>query len=391
MYTTSQWAYTADINAGHVTNQLISPTRHWDGMVDNGARADWTYGTYLRLDELLALQGDDRGVSNDELHFIVVHQTFELWFKQVVRELCEVRDSLGNSEVPEEAIPSCVHGMRRVTEIFRLMESQWSVLETLTPQGFLAFRDDLGTASGFESYQMRELEIILGLTKSIRGSNFDPLEQFRKIAERDPTQKHALERLNEASRKPSLLDAVMSWVRRTPIMGSRQEDPGDDERIGKYVESHLLAYSEHSLNQQRSMSESGNMNTEMLEARMESARSQARDFLLPDGKVDRARAGLLFIESYRELPLLTWPRALVDAVVELEESMVKWRHAHARMVERIIGRRVGTGGSSGVEYLDGTAKYRIFTDLWAVRTVLVRPDLRPKLENPEFYGFSLGS
>ena len=109
------------------------------------------------------------------------------------------------------------------------------------------------------------------------------------------------------------------------------------------------------------------------------------------GKVDRARAGLLFIESYRELPLLTWPRALVDAVVELEESMVKWRHAHARMVERIIGRRVGTGGSSGVDYLDGTAKYRIFTDLWAVRTVLVRPDLRPKLENPEFYGFSLGS
>ena len=161
-------------------------------MVDNGVRADWTYGTYLRLDELLALQGDDRGISNDELHFIVVHQTFELWFKQVVRELCEIRDSLGNSEVPEEAIPSCVHGMRRVTEIFRLMESQWSVMETLTPQGFLAFRDDLGTASGFESYQMRELEIILGLTKSMRGTNFDPLEQFRKIAERDPTQTHAL-------------------------------------------------------------------------------------------------------------------------------------------------------------------------------------------------------
>ncbi len=174
-------------------------------------------------------------------------------------------------------------------------------------------------------------------------------------------------------------------------MGSRQEDPGDDERIRKYVEAHLFAYSEHSLNQQRNMSESGNMNSEMLDARMESARSQARDFLLPNGKVDRARAGLLFIESYRELPLLTWPRALVDAVVELEESMVKWRHAHARMVERIIGRRVGTGGSSGVDYLDGTAKYRIFTDLWAVRTVLVRPDLRPELENPEFYGFSQGS
>ena len=87
MYTTLRWPDLVNINAGHVTNQLISLTRHWISMVDNGVRADWTYGTYLRLDELLALQGDDRGVSNDELHFIIVHQTFELWFKQVVREL----------------------------------------------------------------------------------------------------------------------------------------------------------------------------------------------------------------------------------------------------------------------------------------------------------------
>ena len=85
---------------------------------------------------------------------------------------------------------------------------------------------------------------------------------------------------------------------------------------------------------------------------------------MPDGEIDRSRAGLLFIESYRELPLLTWPRKLIDALVELEESMVKWRHAHARMVERIMGRRIGTGGTSGVDYLDWTSQYRIFKDLW---------------------------
>ena len=139
------------------------------------------------------------------------------------------------------------------------------------------------------------------------------------------------------------------------------------------------------------MLKSSEMPSESIKSRFEGARAQVRDFLLPDGKLDRSRAGLLFIESYRELPLLTWPRALVDAVVELEEAMVKWRHAHARMVERIIGRRVGTGGSSGVDYLDSTASYRIFKDLWGIRTVLVRPELRPEIESPEFYSFSSSS
>ena len=75
-------------------------------------------------------------------------------------------------------------------------------------------------------------------------------------------------------------------------------------------------------------------------------------------------------------------------MIELEEAMVKWRHSHARMVERIIGRRIGTGGSSGVDYLDATTSYRVFTDLWSVRTILIKTELRPKLINREFYGFA---
>jgi tryptophan 2,3-dioxygenase len=102
----------------------------------------------------------------------------------------------------------------------------------------------------------------------------------------------------------------------------------------------------------------------------------------------RTRAGLLFIESYRDLPLLAWPRLLVDSVVELEELTLIWRNRHARMVERMIGRRVGTGGSSGVDYLDKTAKIRIFTDLWAVRTVMMPKNTLPPLQNEEFYGFA---
>jgi tryptophan 2,3-dioxygenase len=102
----------------------------------------------------------------------------------------------------------------------------------------------------------------------------------------------------------------------------------------------------------------------------------------------RVRAGLLFIESYRELPLLAWPRLLIDKVVAVEKQMVLWRSGHARMVERTIGRRVGTGGSSGVDYLDEAARVRVFTDLWAVRSILLSTEQRPELDNPDFYGFA---
>ena len=87
----------------------------------------------------------------------------------------------------------------------------------------------------------------------------------------------------------------------------------------------------------------------------------------------RIRAAVLFIESYRELPLLAWPRKVLDALVEFEQALVIFRQRHARMVERVIGRRTGTGGSAGVDYLDQTAlRYRVFQDLWAVRTFQVR-------------------
>jgi tryptophan 2,3-dioxygenase len=99
---------------------------------------------------------------------------------------------------------------------------------------------------------------------------------------------------------------------------------------------------------------------------------------------------MLFIETYRELPLLAWPREVLDGLVELEELFVIFRQRHARMVERVIGRRTGTGGSSGVDYLDATSKYRIFRDLWAVRTLQVRRAAAPPLKHAEFYDFRSG-
>ena len=171
-------------------------------------------------------------------------------------------------------------------------------------------------------------------------------------------------------------------------MGSLYGSEGDSEAVEAYVDAHLAAYTGIGDQASARMEAQGVDNIEAVKARFAAASQGAHDFLKPDGGINRARAGLLFIESYRELPLLAWPRVLVDAVVELEESMVLFRTHHARMVERIIGRRVGTGGSSGVDYLDATTKYRIFGDLWGVRTILLKSENRPPLRNGEIYGFA---
>ena len=356
-----------------------------------GGSGNWSYADYLQLHELLALQGDDRNINSDEMHFIIVHQTFELWFKQVIRELSEARNILGGDHVPEDDIPRAVDHLGRTTEIFRLMANQWTVLETLTPQGFLAFRDGLGSASGFESFQMREFEILLGLDNDDRIGGMDPLSSFRRMAEGDERSATILARLEDALSQPSLYESMMNWVERTPIMGSSYGSKGDAENVRAYIETHLEAHRAVCEEAAERSAGWGAGDPSKMAARMAAAHDGAISFLMPEGEVSRARAGLLFIESYRELPLLTWPRTLIDAIVELEESMVKWRHSHARMVERIMGRRIGTGGTSGVDYLDATSQYRIFKDLWGVRTILVKPEKRPALKNAEFYGYTAES
>ena len=315
-------------------------------MGGSGSAGNWTYGDYLQLPALLELQGEDRGVSPDEMHFIIVHQTFELWFKQVIRELTEVRDILAQNHVPEDDIPRAVDHLGRTTEIFRLMANQWTVLETLTPQGFLAFRDGLGTASGFESYQMREFEILLGLANEDRLYGMDPISTFRELAKNSERDAAILTRLEDVASKPSLCESLLQWVSRTPIMGSLVGNDGDEHTVTEYIDEHLSSHENIGKQAAERMSGYGASTSEKAAERFAASHQGAIDFLKPDGKISRARAGLLFIESYRELPLLTWPRTLIDAIVELEESMVKWRHSHARMVERIMGRRIGTGAVS---------------------------------------------
>ena len=305
-----------------------------------------TYSDYLRLKELLKLQtgvkGQKRKISNDELHFIIVHQNFELWFKLIINELRSTRDILASDYVEETKLPQAVHHMNRVIETFKLMAQQWKVMETLEPQDFLNFRDELGTASGFESFQMREMEALMG----------------KKWIDGKPAGK-------DDSNEKSLYEVTCDWLERTPIQGSTSASPDDENQVNGFISEYLAAHKKL----------------------YPDTHQDAVTFFEEDSSLRRRRAGLVFIESYRELPLLAWPRKLISTLIELEESMILWRSAHARMVERMIGRRIGTGGSSGVDYLDMTTKYRVFIDLWSVRSVLIKKEALPPLQNPDFYEF----
>ncbi len=351
-----------------------------------------TYGNYLRLEEMLKLQEGPSDYSptpcNDETHFIIVHQVFELWFKLVLTELKQIHYLMSSEHINEDTMPKIVHHLKRVSAVFDLMSQQWKVMETLTPQDFLSFRDRLGTSSGFESWQLRQIEIILGLEHQQRDAGMDPLGHMEKLEREGKISSQVLSDFTTVLAAPSLNELLKKWLHRTPINGSFVGDVDDDRITIDYIESHLSAMNKHSDTVIEHFESIGHGDSISLRERLEKSVLNAKDFLRPEGKVSRSRAGLLFIESYRELPLLAWPRVLIDSFVELEESILLFRNSHARMVERMIGRRMGTGGSSGVDYLDATLKYRIFVDLWTVRTILVRRDLLPNVLNPEFYGFS---
>lgn len=365
-----------------------------------------SYWEYVKVEELLALQGglgsDDARLSDDEVRFIVIHQIDELWFKLALRELTTTRDLFRQEPVPETALSATVASLRRVVLIFELAASHFRLMETMRPKEYLKFRDKLSPASGFQSAQMRELEILLGLEEAERvrygneGSFLDALRGDQGDA--SPALQRVLRRMRDV---PTLKDAVYSWLARTPIQGSTPGMPDDEATVLAFLEDFLAGHERGMRTAVTKLAKAQALSPTdeaRLAQRYTEQLEQARRFLhaedqAPEAKVRarRLRAAALFIESHRELPLLAWPCEILDAVVEMEQAMIVFRQRHARMVERVIGRRVGTGGSDGVAYLDQTAlRYRVFRELWATRTLLLAPDLVPDAKNAAFYDFRAG-
>lgn len=355
-----------------------------------------TYGSYLQLGRVLDAQrpptygrtpGDTRDLlHHDEMTFIVVHQVFELWFKLMLHELGRARDLLGRAPsggvrsetVAERDVPDVVATVGRVNEILRVAVDHFRVIETMHPLSFLAFRDAITPASGFQSVQFREMEILAGLPEAHR----ERLGGGSYALHLNPDERARIERrLGEMTLKDALLD----WLGRTPI----------DETFPDFAEAFRDAFDGY-VAEQEAFHGSNPVLTEAERAaartRFDAQRKAIRDYLFEGTPAElKARRAFMFITTYRDEPLLRWPSTLLDGLVEFEQAFRMFRFRHARMVERMIGARTGTGGSPGLSYLEQTTAYRIFGNLLEARNFLIARRLLPLPTKTQMLRFNFGN
>ena len=364
------------------------PTAYWD---------------YLELQDLLSLQGglarDESKLDGEEVLFITVHQVFELWFKLVLRELRSARDLFRPEVVHEQQLSNAVFSLRRIQTIFRTATTHFEVVETIGLREYLEFRDALMPASGFQSYQLRQIEVLFGLEESERVPLGAHAGHLAALREPDGSEGPALRLVRaQLADQPTLREAIDGWLSRTPIDGVPHDDPDAEAALDAFIDRYLAAHQVQSETSRRHACAiaSSREERERIEAMYARERESTRAFFHPSPEEGgrrraRVRAAMVFIETYRQLPLLAWPREVLAALLEVEQGFLIFRQRHARMVERVIGRRTGTGGSDGVDYLDRTSlAYRIFRDLWAVRSLMIRPGATPPLEREGYYGFRSG-
>ena len=272
------------------------------GLPDREDEPRLTYGGYLKVRELIGLQQlRSDPLQHDETLFIIIHQVYELWFKQLLHELDTIIERLNNDET------LVAHRLlRRCIEIERLLINQVDVLETMTPMDFLAFRDHLRPASGFQSFQFREIEYVSGLKDERFLKGYEPGSE-------------AHQRLTSRLAQPSVLDAFYALLRRRGF-----DLPADT--VGG--ESHA----ENNAAPQRRVRE--------LLRLYEDAENNYGLFLL------------------------------AESLIEYDEMFAMWRLRHVKMVERMIGTKSGTGGSEGAAYLRKTIERKFFPELWEVRNYI---------------------
>jgi tryptophan 2,3-dioxygenase len=343
---------------------------------------DLYYGRYLRLDKLLGAQELESEKAGDTVHdemlFIVVHQAYELWFKQILWELDEVRRIFGKEIVDEADMGSAVSLLRRISVIQGLLIHQVSVLETMTPLDFLDFRDYLFPASGFQSAQFRVVENKLGLRPGDR-LKLSGAPYTSRFTEED------LAVVAASESEPSVFDLVERWLERTPFLD--HEDFSFWDAFQMAVRSRLEADRDVvEANPRLSEEEKTTQLTEF-----ESTMDQYEALFDPAKHAEQQAAGkrrlshrafqaALFITLYRDQPALQEPHRLLELLMDIDEGFTTWRYRHAQMVLRMIGRRIGTGGSAGAKYLERSAeRSRIFSDLYDLSTFLITKANRPPL------------
>jgi tryptophan 2,3-dioxygenase len=331
--------------------------------MDQKERKPVYYSEYLQLDKILEAQAPESTkegvVANDEMLFIIIHQTYELWFKEILHELNIVRDIFRQTHIPNSSpdIHNSVHRLKRVCTILEVAVMQMGVLETMTPLDFLDFRDLLRPASGFQSIQFKIIEATLGLQYDARHGKEYYLTQLTQ-ADRD--------RVKTAEKDLSLLTLLNAWLERMPFASD-----------GAYWnEGQADFWSAYRANYQSTLQEGELVNLETFDALFGEAS------LYPAGRSFSAAAAksALFIMLYRDYPLLQLPYQLLSTLLEVDEQLSMWRHRHIHMVQRTIGKRVGTGGSTGAAYLRGAAdSHYIFKELAELTSFLLPRNHLPEL------------
>ena len=257
-----------------------------------------TYNGYLKIDELLSLQQPrSDGPEHDELLFIVIHQVYELWFKELLHEFDRVAQLLTADESHRAQ-----HTLKRILTILKVMVAQLDILETMTPLEFLSFRARLEAASGFQSDQFRQVEFVLGAKSEAAIARF-------------PEGGRAHEALTRRYHAPTLWDAFVHYL----------------AREGYRVPDAVLS---------RDVTAGPEPSTDIQNILIDIYRGDAKN------------------------------AELCERLVDLDEGMQEWRYRHVKMVQRTIGTKQGTGGSSGAAYLASTLAKPLFPDLWEIRSHL---------------------
>jgi tryptophan 2,3-dioxygenase len=341
-----------------------------------------SYGAYLRLDRLLDCQqlesAKHGGAVHDELLFIIVHQAYELWFRQILHELDAVRAIFQRSTVAERDVGRAVSHLARIVEIERLLLVQVDVLETMTPLDFLEFRGYLAPASGIQSVQFRLIENKLGIPAASRVEiEGAPYTSYFGEEER--------RRVEESQGEPSLLQLVDGWLARTPFLSVGAFDFWREYRRAVDAMLHadrrrIEAEPEREAGERARRLARFAGTEATFEALFDADKHEA---LRREGRrrlSHRALLAAVLINLYRDEPILHLPYRLLTLLVDVDEGLTTWRYRHALMVRRMIGTKMGTGGTSGVDYLRETAeKHKVFVDLVDLSTFLIPRSALPKL------------
>ncbi|HSB01201.1 MAG TPA: tryptophan 2,3-dioxygenase family protein, partial [Anaerolineales bacterium] len=334
---------------------------------------DLYYSDYIELDKILSSQHpksfETPEDGNDEMLFIIIHQVYELWFKQIIFELDRVRQIFIRDRINDNSddLSRVVQKLKRIGRILELINQQISVLETMTAPDFLEFRNLLLPASGFQSRQFRLIEAKLGLKMEQRYKR-----EYYKHTRRGSLSEADLVEVDQAESERTLKELIIQWLERMPFFQDeywqeyRPASVADGEQHKFWLDYRDAYKTSLSENETGRLAEFDNV-------------------FFEEGRGDVSPAGMraaLFITIYRNLPIFHLPFELLNTLSEIDELLSNWRYRHFMMVRRMIGLRVGTGGTSGAGYLEGTlSQHYAFRELTEMATFLIERSKRPMLPN----------